>query len=72
MMARSRLPICMRSTRVLIGEATRSPYAKRSIAALPESLPNSTLVVLDDQEHNAMEAGTDRLVNAIITFAASR
>ena len=58
-------------TLLLIGEGTASPYARQSIGALRESLPNPTLVVLERQEHNAMEAGRDALASAIITFAAT-
>ena len=58
-------------TLLLIGEGTASPYARESINALRESLPNPTLVVLERQEHNAMEAGRDALASAIITFAAT-
>jgi len=58
-------------TLLLIGEYTTSPYAKRSIAALREFLPYPTLVALERQEHNAMDAGRDALANAIITFAAN-
>lgn len=59
-------------TLLLIGEDTRSMYAKRSIAELHASLPNSTRVTLERQEHNAMEGGRDELANAILTFAASQ
>ena len=59
-------------TLLLIGEETASPYAKQSIAALKASLPNPTLVVLERQEHNAMEGGRDLLSNAIIRFAAAK
>jgi pimeloyl-ACP methyl ester carboxylesterase len=62
-------PIAM-PTLLLIGEDTVSRYAKQSIRALQESLPQPTLVVLERQEHNAMDAGRDALANAIITFAA--
>jgi pimeloyl-ACP methyl ester carboxylesterase len=56
-------------TLLLIGEATMSPHAKESIGALRASLPNTKLVVLRRQEHNAMEAGRDVLADAIIKFA---
>ena len=59
-------------TLLLIGAATSSPYAKQSIAALRESLPNPTLVVLERQEHNAMDGGREVLANAILKFAAAR
>jgi hypothetical protein len=57
-------------TLLLIGEDTPSPYAKQSIGALRESLPNPTVLVLERQEHNAVDAGRDVLANAINRFAA--
>ena len=57
---------------LLIGEHTTSPHARRSIDALRESLPKPTLVVLESQEHNAMEGGREVLAKAIIRFAESR
>ena len=66
----SRMKSVTMPTLLLIGENTASPYAKQSIGALRESLPNPTLVVLERQEHNAMEGGPDVLVNAIVKFAA--
>jgi pimeloyl-ACP methyl ester carboxylesterase len=59
-------------TLLLIGEDTVSPYAKQSIAALRESMPNASVVVLEHQEHNAMDAGRDALVDAIIKFAGAQ
>jgi pimeloyl-ACP methyl ester carboxylesterase len=59
-------------TLLLIGEDTTSPYAKQSISALRESLPNPTLLVLERQEHNAMDSGREALVNAIIKFTATK
>lgn len=56
-------------TLLLIGEGTLSPYAKRSIAALRESLPDPTVVVLERQEHNAMDGGPTMLAEAIVRFA---
>ena len=58
-------------TLLLIGENTLSPYAKQTIAALQESLPNPTLVVLKRQEHNAMERGRVVLADEITNFALS-
>jgi pimeloyl-ACP methyl ester carboxylesterase len=55
---------------LLVGEETASPYAKQSIAALRESLPNSRVEVLAKQEHNAMEGGREALAAAIVKFAA--
>jgi len=42
---------------------------EQSIEALRSSLPTLTLVVLERQEHNAMDGGRDALADAIITFA---
>jgi pimeloyl-ACP methyl ester carboxylesterase len=67
----SRMKSVTMPTLLLIGENTASPYARQSIDALRESLPHPTLVVLERQEHNAMEAGRDALASAIIKFAAT-
>jgi pimeloyl-ACP methyl ester carboxylesterase len=67
----SRMRSVTMPTLLLIGEDTASPYARQSIAELRGSLPSPTVVVLERQEHNAMEAGREMLANAIITFAAS-
>ena len=58
-------------TLLLVGGATASPFAKQSIDALQQALPNSTLVTLEGQGHNAMEGGRQALANAITNFAAS-
>ena len=47
-------------------EIIGSPCAKESIRALQERMPNATLVVLERQEHNAMEAGREVLANACL------
>jgi pimeloyl-ACP methyl ester carboxylesterase len=57
-------------TLLLLGEKTASPYVRQSIAALRDSLPHPTLVVLAGQHHNAMDAGRDILAKAILEFAA--
>jgi pimeloyl-ACP methyl ester carboxylesterase len=59
-------------TLLLIGEETASPYAKQSIGALREALPRPTLVVLERQQHNAMDGGRELLANAILRFAAAK
>ena len=59
-------------TLLLIGEKTASPHAKRSIEALRRSLPAATLVVLEQQEHNAMESGRQAVAAAIAKFAFAR
>jgi pimeloyl-ACP methyl ester carboxylesterase len=58
-------------TLLVIGEDTASPHARQSIAALRESLPDAALVVLEGQEHNAMEEGREGLANAIIKFTVT-
>jgi pimeloyl-ACP methyl ester carboxylesterase len=68
----SRMKSVTMPTLLLIGEDTKSPFAKKSIAALRQSLPKPTLVVLKRQEHNAMEAGRDLLANAIVKFAGTK
>ena len=68
----SRMRSVTMPTLLLVGENTASPYAKQSIGALRESLPNPTLVVLERQGHNAMDGGRDALANAIIRFAATQ
>lgn len=57
-------------TLLLIGENTASPYARQSIRALQESLPDATLVTLERQEHNAMEGAREVLANAILGFVS--
>jgi pimeloyl-ACP methyl ester carboxylesterase len=68
----SRMKSVTMPTLLLIGEDTASPYARQSISALRESLPNPTVVVLEHQEHNAMDGGREVLANAIINFAAAK
>lgn len=59
-------------TLLLIGQDTALPYARRSMAALRASLPNSTLVVVERPEHNAMDTGRDALANALTRFAGQK
>lgn len=68
----SRMKSVTMPTLLLIGENTASPYVKQSIGVLRESLPNPTLVVLENQEHNAMDGGRDLLASVIIKFAAAK
>jgi pimeloyl-ACP methyl ester carboxylesterase len=68
----SRMKTLTTPTLLLQGEQTISPSARQSIAALRDSLPNQTLVVLERQAHNAVDAGRDVLANAIISFAANQ
>ncbi len=55
-------------TLLLTGGETRSPYIKQAINGLQTSLPHPTRVVLEGQQHNAMDSGRDVLAEAIITF----
>lgn len=41
---------------------------KQAIITLQASLPHPTRVVLEGQQHNAMDRGRDVLAQAIITF----
>ena len=56
-------------TLLLIGETTASRYMKEAISDLRASLPNATLVVLKNQQHNAMDSAREDLATAIIDFA---
>jgi len=55
-------------TLLLIGSDTTSPYLKQAISSLQTSLPNPTRVVLEGQQHNAMDSAREALANAIISF----
>ncbi|HEV7594624.1 MAG TPA: alpha/beta fold hydrolase, partial [Gemmatimonadaceae bacterium] len=55
-------------TLLLLGGNTTSPYIKQAIDTLETSLPNAKRVVLQGQQHNAMDMGRDVLATAIITF----
>ena len=68
----SRMKSVTMPTLLLIGEDTASPYAKQSVSALRDSLANPTVLVLEGQEHNAMDGGREVLANAIIKFAATK
>jgi len=57
-------------TMLLIGGDTASPHMKRAISSLEASLPDSTVVVLEGQQHNAMDGAREALAAAIIDFAA--
>jgi pimeloyl-ACP methyl ester carboxylesterase len=55
-------------TMLLIGEKTASPYIHQSIDRLQESLSNSVVVVLENQQHNAMDGAREALARAIVDF----
>jgi hypothetical protein len=41
---------------------------KQAIDSLQASLPNPTLVVLEGQQHNAMDSARQKLAEAIVSF----
>lgn len=55
-------------TLLIRGSETTSPNLKRSFDTLMATLPNRTEVVLEGQEHNAMDTGRERLAQAITEF----
>jgi pimeloyl-ACP methyl ester carboxylesterase len=55
-------------TLLLIGGNTASPYAKQGISSLLASLPNSAVVVLPGQQHNAMDSAREMLAKEILNF----
>jgi len=55
-------------TLLLTGGDTTSPDLKRAIRTLKASLPHPTLVVLQGQQHNAMDRGREQLAHEIIRF----
>jgi pimeloyl-ACP methyl ester carboxylesterase len=55
-------------TLLLLGSESTSPHHRKSIEALQATLPKPTLVVLEGQQHNAMDGGRDLLANAIRRF----
>jgi pimeloyl-ACP methyl ester carboxylesterase len=59
-------------TLLLLGGETPSTTARQSIEALKATLPHPTLVVLEGQEHNAMDGGRELIAKAIREFAAGR
>lgn len=64
----TRMSTVRQPTLLLIGGDTTSPYLKQAISTLQTSLPNPTRVVLEGQQHNAMDSARDVLAEAIITF----
>ena len=55
-------------TLVLTGSRTESPDLKRAISVLMGRLPNPTLVVLEGQEHNAMDTVPQQFADTVIGF----
>jgi pimeloyl-ACP methyl ester carboxylesterase len=55
-------------TLLLTGEKTASPQLKQAIYSLKDTLPNRTLIVLEGQEHNAMDHIPRQLVATVTQF----
>jgi len=55
-------------TLLVTGSDTASPHLKQAISSLQASLPNPTLVVLEGQQHNAMDRARPKLAEAIMNF----
>lgn len=62
-MSKVRMP-----TLLLTGSETVSPQLKQAIRSLQASLPDPTLVVLDGQQHNAMDGAREQLSDAVTSF----
>jgi pimeloyl-ACP methyl ester carboxylesterase len=59
------------STLLLLGSRTANPELKTAIRNLATALPDQRVVVLEGQEHNAMDTGRDALAVAIKGFLQS-
>jgi pimeloyl-ACP methyl ester carboxylesterase len=55
-------------TLLLTGSLTSSPQLKLAIHSLDENLPKPTLVVLEGQEHNAMDTDREEFATVITDF----
>jgi pimeloyl-ACP methyl ester carboxylesterase len=55
-------------TLLLTGSDTASPQLKQAIDSLRASLQDPTLVVLEGQQHNAMDSARQELAQAVIGF----
>ena len=64
----TRISTVSQPTLLLTGGETTSPSIKQAINSLQTSLPHPTRVVLEGQQHNAMDSGRDGLAEAIIAF----
>jgi len=53
---------------LVTGSDTASPQLRQAIESLQASLPNPTLVVLEGQQHNAMDSARQKLAEAIMSF----
>ncbi|MEP6593991.1 MAG: alpha/beta hydrolase, partial [Acidobacteriota bacterium] len=55
-------------TLLLTGSKTASPQLKQAIRGLQDSLPNRSLVVLEGQEHNAMDTAREQFAAVLVNF----
>lgn len=55
-------------TLLLTGSKTRSPQLKQAITSLENTLPNRTLVVLEGEEHNAMDTIPKQFADHVTRF----
>ena len=55
-------------TLLVTGSDTASPQLRQAIDSLQASLPNPTLVVLEGQQHNAMDSARQKLAEVIMSF----
>ena len=55
-------------TLLLTGSKTASPQLKQAIRGLLDSLPNRSLVVLEGQEHNAMDTAREQFADVLVNF----
>jgi pimeloyl-ACP methyl ester carboxylesterase len=59
-------------TLLLLGSDTASPHIRKAIASLESALPDPTLVVLEGQEHNAMDGDREQLARVVTVFLSKR
>jgi pimeloyl-ACP methyl ester carboxylesterase len=64
----TRLRAVNQPTLLLIGSVTSSSHLKQAITSLQIALPNAIRVVLEGQQHNAMDSGRELLADAINNF----
>ena len=55
-------------TLLLLGSETASPHLRQAIRSLEAALPNATVVVLQGQQHNAMDSARELLARKISNF----
>ena len=59
-------------TLLLTGSKTRSPQLKQAITSLVNTLPNRTLVILEGEEHNAMDNIPHQFADHVTKFLLDR